>query len=114
MGIPFSHEVHNASRQIDLIAPIIKIALWTIICVSLILSLLISTLLITVVALLITVNPDLVEERKRFVTPILRALLKVPSMPVEFSSVGVASTREGERLEESSIAVPEKKIMYRG
>jgi hypothetical protein len=52
----------------------------SIICVSVILSLLISTLLIVVVALLITVNPDLVEELKRLVILVLRAWLKMPSI----------------------------------
>jgi hypothetical protein len=113
MGVPFSHEVQNASHHIDTIAPIVKIALWTIICVSVILSLLIGTLLIAVVALLITVNPDLAEERKRLVTPVLRAWLKVPSMLVGISSIGAAPTREGERSEWSPTAVPEKKTKYR-
>jgi hypothetical protein len=79
MGVPFSHEVQKASQHIDHIAPTVKIALWTIICVSVILSILIATLLIAVIALLITVNPDLVEERKMLVTPALRAWLKLPS-----------------------------------
>lgn len=114
MGILFSHEIQNTSRHIDLIAPTFKIALYTVICASVFLSLLISALLVTVVALLITVNPDLVEERKRFVTPTLRALLKVMSMLVGSLSKGAAPTRVGERLEGSSTTVPRKEIMYRG
>ncbi|KAH7407178.1 hypothetical protein BKA64DRAFT_705588 [Cadophora sp. MPI-SDFR-AT-0126] len=101
MGVPFSHEVQNASHHIDTIAPILRIALWTIICVSVILLFLISLIAVAFIALLITVNPDLVEERKRLVTPVLRACLQVPSMlPV------------AKRSEQSPTVVPAKKTQY--
>jgi hypothetical protein len=45
---------------------------------SIVLSFLIGALLLAVIALLITVNPDLEQERKLLVTPLLRVCLKVP------------------------------------
>ena len=98
MGLPFLHEVQSASQHIDTIAPILRIALWTVICVSVILLFLIS---VAIIALLITVNPDLVEERKRFVTPVLRACLKVPSLLLE-----------AKRSEQSPTVVPAKKVKH--
>ena len=112
MGVLFSHEVKNVSHHIDIIAPIIKTALRTITFVAIILSLLISTLLVAIVALLITVNPDMVEERKRLVTPALKACLKVPNMLVGISTIGGAPTREGEKPERSPTVVPENSIKY--
>jgi hypothetical protein len=77
MGVPFSHEILKAFHHVDTIAPIVKVAFWTLIFVSILPLVLIGSLLIAVVALLITVNPDLVEERKALVTPVLRVWLKV-------------------------------------
>src|SRR5450756_2119647 len=100
MGVPFSHEVQKASehidniaptvtaalRNIDSIVPYVKFALVASILASIVLSILIGTLLIAVIALLITVNPDLEEERKRLITPVLRKWLNMPTTLVGFSS----------------------------
>ncbi len=102
MGVPFSREIEKASHHIDTLVPTVNIALWTIIWVSIILLILIATILVAFIALLITVNPDLERERKALVTPVLRALLKVPRVLVGMSSTEATSRREGERSERPS------------
>lgn len=89
MGTPFSREVHEvvghvqkASSHLDSIAPITRYALYAIILVSITVPILLWMLLLAVTALLISVNADLVEERKRLVTPRLRWWLKVLVMVV--------------------------------
>jgi hypothetical protein len=114
MGVPFSHEVQKASEHIDNIAPTVvtairnidttipyvKFALVANILASIIFSILIVTLLIAVIALLITVKPDLAEERKRLVTPVLRAWLKVPSVLMRNSpATPTGESETGERCQ---------------
>jgi hypothetical protein len=90
MGVPFSHEVQRASHHIDSIAPLAKIALITLTLASVIITILLVAILYALVALMITVNPDLVEERKRLVTPFFKAWLKVPAMLVGIPSADTA------------------------
>lgn len=82
MGLPFSHEVQKASAHIDSTVPYVKFALVAVVLASIIVPILIGTLLVAVLALLITVNPDLIAERQRLVTPVLKAWFKVPVMLV--------------------------------
>jgi uncharacterized membrane protein YbhN (UPF0104 family) len=121
MGVPFSHEVQKASEHIDNIAPTVvtalhnidtivpyvKFALVASVLASIILSILIVGLLIAIIALLITVNPDLAEERKRLVTPALRAWLKVSSMLVGNSPA--TPTGESETAERRPTGILEKR-----
>lgn len=75
MGVPFSQEVKLA---VDLAAELkshATVALYAIVLVSMIHTILLSIFLIAVIALLITVNPDLAEERRAFVTPAVRWIL---------------------------------------
>jgi len=92
MGIPFSHEdVQKVHRHIGTITSAVKFA-----CIIHVISFCI--LLVVVIALLISVNPDLAEERKALVTPLLRACLKVPRLLVG-GSEGAPMPRRGERLD---------------
>jgi hypothetical protein len=93
MGLPFLHEVQKASEHIENIAPTVKSALWAITWASIILPILIGALLLAVVALLITVNPDLEQERKAFVTPLLRICLKAPRALLAISSAEARKSR---------------------
>jgi hypothetical protein len=65
MGVPYSQEVKTA---VDLAADL-KFAVT---CFIIILTIFLSFIVVAVIALLITVNPDLVEERKALVTPVLK------------------------------------------
>lgn len=112
MGVPFSHEIQKASQHIDNLAPTINLALWTIIWVSIIISFLIGALLLAVTAVLITVNPDLAEERRLLVTPVLKAWLKVPLTLA--GRPGEARLRkENDRLERVATGSFEKKTKHR-
>ena len=113
MGIPFSHEIQKASEHVDNIAPTVinalrnvddvvpyvKSALWAIGWASIILPVLIGALLLAVIALLITVNPDLEQERKQLVTPLLRLCLKVPQALIGVSAAETVPGREREQPE---------------
>jgi hypothetical protein len=98
MGVPFSAEVQKASHHIDTITPILKSALFAIKFACIIHVILFCILLVAVIALLISVNPDLAEERKELVTPVLRACLKVPRLLVGRSE-GAPTPSRGERLD---------------
>jgi hypothetical protein len=113
MGVPFSREVQKASLHIDNIAPTVNLALWTIIWVSIIISFLIGALLIAITALLVTVNPDLAEERRFLVTPVLKVLLKIPLALVE-RPAGTGLRREDDKSERSATGYVENKAKYRG
>jgi cadmium resistance protein CadD (predicted permease) len=65
MGVPYSQEVKTA---VDLAADL-KFAVT---CFIIILTIFLSFIVVAVIALLITVNQDLVEERKALVTPVLK------------------------------------------
>lgn len=102
MGIPYSHQIQKASEHIDAIVPIVKIALWTLTFVSISLLILIGALLLAVIALLITVNPNLERERKALVTPILRGWLTGPRLLVGALPASVAPRRVVERFERTA------------
>ncbi|PMD14132.1 hypothetical protein NA56DRAFT_755037 [Hyaloscypha hepaticicola] len=108
MGVPFSHEIQRASEHIDATVPTVKIALWTLTFVSISLLILIGALLLAVIGLLITVNPDLERERKALVTPVLRGLLTAPRLLVGASPESAAPRREFERSEKTAPS-PEKR-----
>lgn len=113
MNVPFYHEIRSASQHIDAIAPLIKTALLTITFVAILLAVLISALLIAVIALLITVNPDLAEERQKIVTPLLRGWLKVPKFLMGLLLGGGASKGKGPMDTGSSVAASEKRDRHR-
>lgn len=102
MGLPYSHEIQRASEHIDAIVPTVKIALWTLTFVSISLLILIGALLLAVIGLLITVNPDLERERKALVTPVLRGWLTAPRLLVGALPASAASRREVERSERTA------------
>jgi hypothetical protein len=77
MGVPFSHEVQKASHHIDTITPILKSTLFAIKSACIIHMILFCIFLVAVIALLISVNPDLAQERKALVTPLLRLLVRL-------------------------------------
>jgi uncharacterized RDD family membrane protein YckC len=64
MAVPFSHEVKTA---VDLAAGLKDVVIWF----CIIHAIFLGIFLIAVIGLLITVNPDLVEEWKALVTPVL-------------------------------------------
>ncbi|CZR68966.1 uncharacterized protein PAC_18867 [Phialocephala subalpina] len=76
MGVPFSQEVKTAVDVATDLATDLKshatTALYALILISVIHTFLLAIFLLAIIALLITVNPDLVEERKAFVTPVVR------------------------------------------
>lgn len=105
MGVPYSyevqkasHDIDTASRHIDTITPILKSTLFAIKFACIIHVISFCILLVAVIALLISVNPDLAEERKALVTPVLRACLKVPRLLVG-GSEGAPMSSRGERLD---------------
>jgi hypothetical protein len=102
MGVPYSHEIQKASDHIDAIMPTVKIALWILNFVSISLLILIGALFLAVIALLITVNPDLERERKALVTPVLRGWLTVPRLLVGASPAAAAPRGEFERSERTA------------
>jgi hypothetical protein len=88
MGVPFSQEVRNAvdhaadlkSAAIYFTRTAVDIAAdlkFVVICFTIIHAISLGFILLAVIALLITVNPDLVEERKALVTPVLKGGLRV-------------------------------------
>ncbi|KAE9365287.1 hypothetical protein N431DRAFT_98401 [Stipitochalara longipes BDJ] len=113
MGVPFSHEIQKASehidniaptvitalRNVDTVVPYVENALWAITWASIILPFLIGALLLAVIALLITVNPDLEQERKLLVTPLLRICLKMPRVLLGISAAEATTRREREQPE---------------
>ncbi|PMD30798.1 hypothetical protein L207DRAFT_519908 [Hyaloscypha variabilis F] len=99
MGMPFSREVQKASQHVENIAPYAVSALSAITWASIVLSFLIGALLLAVIALLITVNPDLEQERKLLVTPLLRVCLKVPRVLLGITAAETTTGREREQPE---------------
>jgi len=79
MGVLFSREIHATFDHINATVPYLRFTLWIIILTLIICTVLFTGILVAIVALLISVNPDLSEERKTYVTPFLQALLRVPS-----------------------------------
>lgn len=75
MGVPYSQEVKTAVDLASDLKGHATIAIYAIVVVSVIHTFLLSIFLAAVLGLLITVNPDLAEERKAFVTPVLRWIL---------------------------------------
>jgi hypothetical protein len=79
MGVPFSSEVKTAVDLATELAADLKshatTALYALVFIAVIHTFLLGVFLIAIIGLLITVNPDLVEERKAFVTPGVKLLL---------------------------------------
>lgn len=113
MGIPFSHEVKTAVNLATDLATELKshatTALYALIFISVIHTFLLAIFLLAVIALLVTVNPDLVEERKAFVTPVVRWLL----LPMRGWS-GLFTTRMGGERKRSEGVESEYKAANEG
>lgn len=75
MGIPYSQEVKAAVDLASELKGHATLAIYAVVVVSAIHTILLAVFLVAVIALLITVNPDLDEERKAFVTPVVRWML---------------------------------------
>jgi hypothetical protein len=106
MGVPYSQEVKTAVDLASDLKSHATIAIYAIVVVSVIHTILLSIFLIAVLGLLITVNPDLAEERKAFVTPVLKwILLPIRGWQAVFGRSLETSARErrrGEGLESES------------
>jgi len=78
MGVLFSSEVKTAvDLATDLAAELRShaiTALYALIFIATIFTFLLNFFVLAVIGLLITINPDLAEERKAFVTPVVRFL----------------------------------------
>jgi hypothetical protein len=83
MGVPFSKEVDIVVNSMQDLKPIAATALQTVKYIAPLLLLLqiatlflVALLLAAVIALIFTMDPDLSEERKALVTPVLKSLAK--------------------------------------
>ncbi|KAE8445356.1 hypothetical protein EG329_013478 [Mollisiaceae sp. DMI_Dod_QoI] len=72
MGVPFSQEIKTALDLAADLKPYAIYTLYTIIFITVLNTILLGVLVVAVIGLLISVNPDLAEERKTIVTPILK------------------------------------------
>ncbi|KUJ10958.1 uncharacterized protein LY89DRAFT_739931 [Mollisia scopiformis] len=79
MGVPFSQEVKTAVDLASDLATDLRshatVVLYAVVIVSVIHTVLLSLFLLAVIGLIVSVNPDLAEERKAFVTPAVRWIL---------------------------------------
>jgi hypothetical protein len=83
MGIPDSRELDAAFEQVT---PLVshgfrvlesaKTVIFVLACIQMFTIALLISILIALLALLITMNPDLTEERRRLVTPAMRVLAR--------------------------------------
>ncbi|KAF8848397.1 hypothetical protein BDZ45DRAFT_753868 [Acephala macrosclerotiorum] len=98
MGVPFSQEVKTVVDLATDLATDLKshatTALYALILISVIHTFLLALFLLAVIALLITVNPDLGEERNAFVTPVTSstALAALANSPPQKGLPSSAST----------------------
>jgi hypothetical protein len=84
MGVPFSKEVDMVVNSMQDLKPIAATVLQTVKYIAPLLLLLqiatlflVALLLVAVIALIFAVNPDLSEERKALVTPVLKSLARL-------------------------------------
>jgi hypothetical protein len=80
MGVPFSKEIGASLRHVEGALEHAKfISVIAVLCIAAI-TVLMGLIFIALIALLISVNPDLAEERELLVTPIVRWTLKLAVM----------------------------------
>jgi len=109
MGVPYSKQIELA---VDQVGPFLQTAKYIFFILSafqilttLVLSLMLGLVLVALLALLITVNPDLEPERRAIVTPVVRRMTQwvVPRSGTPAPEVGTepAHYREWEKSEKS-------------
>jgi len=83
MGVPYSKEITLALNQVDplvkqgikVLDTTVKIAIVLGICQLLVIVLL-GLVLVALLAILVTMNPDLAKERQAFVTPVIKLIIE--------------------------------------
>ena len=93
MGIPYSKDLVAAASEV--LKPT-KYILSLLACIQVLIVLLLTLILLALVGLMVTLNPDLKEERRRFVTPMARWLIGW----VEVGRGGVGAARRSTGSEE--------------